>query len=277
MILASRIPEDIIDHLRRRSDIAEIIGEYVSLKKKGQNYVGLCPFHEEKTPSFVVSPQKQIFHCFGCGKGGNVFTFLMEKEGLTFIEAAEKLAGRYGVELPRRPETEAREQKNARRERLFLINQWAAEYYQETLYLNPGRTALDYLRKRGLEEAVIKKFSLGFAPSGWDGLSRALTGKGASEDELISLGLAQKNQRGSLTDRFRNRVMFPIMNETGRTVGFGGRVMDDGQPKYLNSPETPLFEKGRTLYGLNLARSAVRRQDQIILMEGYMDVITAHQ
>ncbi|MDR1205494.1 MAG: DNA primase [Peptococcaceae bacterium] len=277
MILASRIPEDVIDHLRHRSDIVEIIGEYVSLKKKGQNYVGLCPFHEEKTPSFVVSLQKQIFHCFGCGKGGNVFTFLMEKDGLSFIEAAEKLAKRYGVELPKRPVNEAWEQKNAQRQRMFSINQWAADYFQEVLYSSLGRSALDYLRKRGLEESTLKRFSLGFTPPGWDGLSRALTGKGVTEAELISLGLAQKNQRGGLTDRFRNRVMFPIMNETGQTVGFGGRVMDDGQPKYLNSPETPLFEKGRVLYGLNLARGAVRGQDQIILMEGYMDVIAAHQ
>jgi DNA primase len=277
MILVSRIPEDIIDHLRHRSDIVEVIGEYVSLKKKGQNYVGLCPFHEEKTPSFVVSLQKQIFHCFGCGKGGNVFTFLMEKEGLSFIEAAERLAKRYGVELPRRPVSEAWEQKNAQRQRLFSINQWASEYYQEVLYSSLGRAALDYLRKRGLEEVTVKRFSLGFAAVGWDGLSRELTGKGVTEAELISLGLAQKSQRGGLTDRFRNRVMFPIMNEAGQTVGFGGRVMDDGQPKYLNSPETPLFEKGRVLYGLNLARGAVRSQDQIILMEGYMDVIAAHQ
>jgi DNA primase len=275
--LANRVPEDIVDYLRHRADIVEIIGEYVPLKKQGQNYSGLCPFHEEKTPSFVVSPHKQIFHCFGCGKGGNVYTFLMEKEGLSFLESVTRLAKRYGVELPQREMSEAQKQKNAQRERLLLVNRWAADFFQEALHADLGRNALDYLQKRGLSQSVTEAFFLGFAPSGWNDLSRFLMGRGVTESELVLSGLAQKNAKGGMTDRFRNRVMFPIMNEAGQPVGFGGRVMDDGQPKYLNSPETPLFEKGRVLYGLHLARGAIRQLDQVILMEGYMDVITAHQ
>ncbi len=272
-----RIPEDIVESLRQQADIVEIVAGYVTLKKQGQNYTGLCPFHQEKTPSFVVSPAKQIFHCFGCGKGGNVFTFLMEQEGLTFQEVAEKLAGRYGIALPEKDSTPAQKEQDARMKKLRQINQWAMELYEQALKSKTGGPGREYFSRRGLTEETLKQFHLGYAPEQWDFLTKELTAKGVSEQELLLLGLSVTSSRGGLVDKFRGRVMFPILDERDQVIGFGGRIIGEGQPKYLNSQETPLFHKGKGLYGLSLAKNAIRQQDQAIIMEGYMDVIAAHQ
>jgi len=272
-----QIPEEFIDDLRHRADIVEIIREFVPLKKQGQNMVGLCPFHAEKTPSFVVSPQKQIYHCFGCGKGGNVFTFIMEKNGMTFPEAVSFLAKRYGVMVPGPAVSPERQKQESLTKRYYHINELAARFFSSRLYDKAGAEALSYLASRGIDRKTMEKFALGYAPPGWDELSRFLLAQGCSEREVLLLGLSIKTQKGGLVDRFRHRIIYPIMDEAGRVAGFGGRVLDDSQPKYLNSPETPLFSKGRHLYGLNLAKGAIRSQDKSVIMEGYMDVITAHQ
>ncbi len=275
--MSGQIPEELIDDLRHRVDIVEVIGEHVNLKKRGQNYVGLCPFHSEKTPSFVVSPQKQIYHCFGCGKGGNIFSFLMEKDGLAFPEVVSLLAERYGVILPKQEISPAKAKQESLRKRYYHINELASGYYQQQLYKPEAREPLEYLKKRGLRQDDLERFLLGYTPLGWDHLSRFLLKKGVKENELILLGLAVKTKKGNIIDRFRNRIIFPIADDRGRVVGFGGRVMDDTQPKYLNSPDTPLYNKSKHLYALNLAKGSIRTNDQAIIMEGYMDVITAHQ
>jgi DNA primase len=272
-----QITEEFIDDLRNRVDIVDIIKEYVPLKKQGQNYKGLCPFHSEKTPSFVVSPHKQIYHCFGCGKGGNVYTFLMDRGGLSFLDAVAHLAQRCGIPLPQGELTPEKARQNSLRERYYHINEMAVQFFQQGLEDRRGQQAKQYLQKRGINNELITKFSLGYAPDSWDELSRFLLEKEITEEEIILLGLAVKGQRGNLVDRFRNRVMFPIFDDRSHVIGFGGRVMDDTQPKYLNSPDTPLFSKGRHLYGLNLAKTAIRSNEQAILMEGYMDVLAAHQ
>ncbi len=275
--MPGQISQEFIDDLRNRVNIVDIIKDYVPLKKRGQNYVGLCPFHAEKTSSFVVSPHKQIFHCFGCGKGGNVYTFLMERGGLTFIDAVAHLAKLCGVPVPQKELSPEKARQDSLRKRYYHINELAVNFFQKMLADSRGKKAVDYLHKRGLEKEICAKFLLGFAPDSWDELSSFLLEKGVAEEEIITLGLAVKGQRGTLVDRFRNRLIFPIPNDRGQIIGFGGRVLDDSQPKYLNSPDTPLFSKGRQLYGLNLARAAIRKHEQAILMEGYMDVITAHQ
>lgn len=275
--MPGQITQEFIDDLRNRVDIVDIIKEYVPLKKQGQNYKGLCPFHSEKTPSFVVSPHKQIYHCFGCGKGGNVYTFLMEKEGLPFPDAVAHLAKICGVPVPQGELTPEKARENSLRERYFHINELAVQFFREKLASPFGKQARLYLDKRGIDKQLITKFALGFAPDSWDELSLFLLAQEISEEEILTLGLAVKGQRGNLVDRFRNRVIFPIMDDRSRVIGFGGRVMDDSQPKYLNSPDTPLFSKGRHLYGLHLAKTVIRNNEQAILMEGYMDVIAAHQ
>ena len=270
-------PQDFIEDLRNRVNVVDFIREYVVLKKQGQNYTGLCPFHAEKTPSFVVSPHKQIFHCFGCGKGGNVYSFLMEKEGLTFPEAVVELANRCGVPVPQDDLSPERVRQNSLRERFYHINELAADFFQRMLYEPKGKRVRQYLQNRGLADQTYKLFLLGFAPDSWDELSSFLLQNRVTEKEIITIGLAKKSQKDTLVDRFRNRLIFPISNVSGKIIGFGGRVLDDGQPKYLNSPDTPLFSKGKHLYGLNLAKGVIRSNEQAILMEGYMDVITAHQ
>jgi DNA primase len=276
-IVPGLIPEDFIDDLRNRVDIVDFIRGFVPLKRQGQNYVGLCPFHAEKTPSFVVSPHKQIFHCFGCGKGGNVYTFLMEQGGLNFPEAVTHLANHCGISLPQKDLSPEQARQNSLRKKFYHINELAANFFQKMLYETRGKEAVAYLQQRGLDEQTCKKFLLGYAPNAWDELSCFLLEKGVTEKDLLTLGLAVQGQKGNLIDRFRNRLIFPIMNPSGKIIGFGGRVLDDSLPKYLNSPETPLFHKGRQLYGLNQARGFMRNKDQVILMEGYLDVITAHQ
>ncbi|MDR0469124.1 MAG: DNA primase [Peptococcaceae bacterium] len=275
--MSRRIPEDVIDNLRRQADIVEVIGSYISLKKQGQNYSGLCPFHQEKTPSFIVSQVKQIYHCFGCHKGGNVYSFLMEHDGLSFQEAAEKLAARCGFSLPEEDVSPAQKHREAQTKRLREVNQWAMEIYQETLSADIGRSAREYLDRRGVSADMVSKFQLGYAPDQWEYLTKQLLGKKVTEDELQLLGLSSRSSRGSLADKFRGRVIFPILDEREHVIGFGGRIIGEGQPKYLNSQETPLFHKGRGLYGLSAAKNAIRQQDQVIIMEGYMDVLTAHQ
>ncbi len=270
------IPEEIINDLRHRVDIVEIIREYLPLRKQGNNFIGLCPFHQEKTPSFVVSPQKQIYHCFGCGKGGNVFSFLMDKNNFTYPEAVLFLAKRCGITIPVNDISPEKARQEKKKQRYYEINEFVAQYYHRLLFERAGTEALLYLKKRGLSQEGCEKFMLGYAPQAWDQLTRLLLDKKVSPEELLTLGLASKAQNGNLIDRFRNRLMFPIYDERGRVVGFGGRVLDDSLPKYLNSPDTPLFSKGRFLYGLNLAKGHIRSQDQVIIMEGYMDVITAH-
>jgi DNA primase len=275
--VSGRITRDLVDNLRRQADIVEIIGGYVALRKQGQNYTGLCPFHQEKTPSFVVSPAKQIYHCFGCGKGGDVLTFLMEQEGLGFQEAAEKLATRYGIALPSRELTAAQQRQEAQTKRLRQVNQWAMAVYQEALAGAAGTPGREYFRRRELTADTIRRFCLGYAPDRWDYLTLALRAKEVADEEMILLGLATRSQRGGLIDRFRGRVIFPILDDRENVTGFGGRIIDEGQPKYLNSQESPLFHKGSGLYGLHIAKGAIRQLDQVVIMEGYMDALAAHQ
>ena len=276
-VMTGQIPAEFIDDLRHRADIVEVIGEYVPLKKQGQNYTGLCPFHSEKTPSFVVSPQKQIFHCFGCGKGGNVFSFLMEKNALTFPDAVSLLAKRCGLVLPKTFLSKDQAKRDSLKKRYYHINELTSRFYSGMLLDTEGERARRYLEERGITADSREKFCLGYAPSAWEALSDYLLGQGITEKELIILGLAVRTQKGNLADRFRHRIIFPIMDENGRIIGFGGRILDDSQPKYLNSPETPLFAKGKFLYGAHLAKGSIRSQDQAVIMEGYIDVITAHQ
>lgn len=272
------IPQEIIDEIASASDIVEIINEYVPLKKQGRNYQGLCPFHHEKTPSFSVSPEKQIFHCFGCGVGGNLFSFIMQIEGLNFPEAVKKLASRAGISLPEKEISEGQKKQLKQKERYYSINQATAQFFHQVLVNSKwGEKPLEYLKKRGIGQDTINKFQLGFALPQWDGLIKFMHKKGVENEELYRLGLLLPKKSGGYYDRFRSRLMFPIWDSQGRVIAFGGRVIGEGEPKYLNSPETPLFNKGQHLYGLHLAKGAIRREDVAVIVEGYMDVIACHQ
>lgn len=267
-------PEDIVEEVRTKNDIVDIVSGYVKLQKKGSNYFGLCPFHNEKSPSFSVSPSKQMYYCFGCGAGGNAITFLMEYENYSFPEALQVLADRAGVELPKEEMTkEARAQADLRAT-LLEINKLAANYFYYQLKQPQGKIGYDYLTGRKLSDATILHFGLGFANKTSDDLYRYLKYKGYKDEILKETGLVSIEERGT-HDKFWNRVMFPIMDVNNRVIGFGGRVMGDGTPKYLNSPETKLFDKSRNLYGLNYARSS--RKKYMLICEGYMDVIAMHQ
>lgn len=274
------IPEHIISDISDSIDIVSVIGDYVPLKRVGRNYVGLCPFHSEKTPSFTVSPDKQMWYCFGCGEGGDVYTFLMKHLNLTFPEAVSQLAEAAGITLP---EEEAKDPQEAARQslrqRLFEINRLAARWYYANLRNLPeAEPAREYLRQRGLSEKIQSYFGLGYAPDGWDGLLKHLTRQGYKEEDIAQAGLILKRKDNSgYYDRFRGRIMFPILDHQGRVMAFGGRVVGDGEPKYLNSPETPVFHKGRSVYGLNWAAGSIRRKNRVIVVEGYMDVISAHR
>jgi DNA primase len=275
--VAGFISEEQIEEVRRANDIVEVIREFVPLKRAGKDFKALCPFHNEKTPSFQVSPSKQIFKCFGCGKGGNVFGFVMSVEHLEFPEAVEFLARRAGVTLARRS-GESRESAS-RRESLFEINLWAAKVFYRCL-LNPemGRPGRDYLATRGLDESTWTKFKLGFAPESWDFLLGLCGSKGFSTGDLAAAGLALERQGGTgYYDRFRHRIMFPILDVRGRVIAFGGRALDDSLPKYLNSPETSLFSKGTCLYGLDAAKDGMLREKRVIVVEGYTDCLMSHQ
>lgn len=258
-----------------KNDIVDVVSGYVKMQKKGNSYFGLCPFHNEKSPSFSVSPGKQMFYCFGCGAGGNVFTFVMKYENGTFQEAIKMLAERAGVSLPEIEYSEEMRQKEDKRSKLLEINKEAARYFYYQLRSERGKIGIDYLRKRELTEETIKKFGLGFSNVTSDDLVKYLKGKGYEDSLIQEAGLASFDERYGFHDKFWNRVMFPIQDSNHRVIGFGGRVMGDGKPKYLNSPETMVFDKSRNLYGLNFARTS--RKNQMILCEGYMDVISMHQ
>ena len=260
---------DAVEEIRGRINIVDVISEYVSLKQAGKSLKGLCPFHTEKTPSFNVSEEFQSWHCFGCAEHGDVFSFLMKIENLTFAETLERLAKKTGVELKR-----SNDRQTSRRELLSRINSLAAAYY--AALLKRTQIATEYLRSRGLADQTVEDFRLGYAPPAWDGLSRYLESKKVSPADAAQAGLLIKGERGYY-DRFRNRIVFPILDIQERVIGFGGRAIGDDQPKYLNSPETPLFSKTKALYGLNLARKKIAGEDFAIVVEGYMDVIAAHQ
>ncbi|MCI8884563.1 MAG: DNA primase [Dorea sp.] len=267
--------EEIIEEVRSKNDIVDVISGYVRLQKKGSSYFGLCPFHNEKSPSFSVSRQKQMYYCFGCGAGGNVFTFIMEYENFSFVEALKFLADRAGVELPEQEfSREARERADTRAV-LLEINKAAAQYYYVQLKNGQGAQALAYLKNRGLGDDTIRAFGLGYSNKYSNLLYQYLKSKGYRTDMIAKAGLISVDERHGASDKFWNRVMFPIMDVNSRVIGFGGRVMGDGQPKYLNSPETMIFDKGRNLYGLNRARTS--KKPYFLLCEGYMDVISLHQ
>ena len=267
--------DEIIEEVRMKNDIVDVISDYVKLQKKGSSYFGLCPFHNEKSPSFSVSPGKQMYYCFGCGAGGNVFTFIMEYENYTFVEALKYLAGRAGVTLP-----EAEYSKEARaaadlRTTLLEIQKKAAGFYYYQLRQDTGKQGMAYLKGRELSDETIHKFGLGCSPKYSGALYQYLKSKGYSDEHLKESGLFNIDERRGMQDKFWNRVMFPIMDVNNRVIGFGGRVMGDAKPKYLNSPETKIFDKSRNLYGLNIARTS--RKPYLIVCEGYMDVIAMHQ
>ena len=268
-------PEELIEEVRTRNDIVEVISGYVRLQKKGSNYFGLCPFHNEKSPSFSVSPGKQMYYCFGCGAGGNVITFLMEYENQTFPEAVRTLAQRAGIALPEADDSKEARQADSRRAKLLEIYKEAAKYFYYQLRTERGSVGMEYLRKRELSDETMNHFGLGYANKYSNDLIQYLKSKGYSEDLIRDAGLCNVDEKHGMYDKFWNRVMFPIQDINHRVIGFGGRVMGDGKPKYLNSPETEIFDKSRNLYGLNFARTS--RKGNVILCEGYMDVIAMHQ
>lgn len=268
-------PEELIEEVRQKNDIVDVISGYVRIKKKGSNYVGLCPFHNEKTGSFMVSRSKQIYKCFGCGAGGNVFTFVMEYENFTFPEALKQLAERAGVKLPEAEYDENVKRQMSRRARMLALNKDAATYFFYQLRAPSGETGLKYFQDRQLSEETMKRFGLGFANVKSNDLTQYLKSKGYTDEEIRDAGLATYHEKYGMSDKFWNRVMFPIQDINHRVIGFGGRVIGEGEPKYLNSPETEVFDKSRNLYGLNFARTS--RKDHLILCEGYMDVIAMHQ
>ncbi len=270
-----RYSDDIIEEVRMKNDIVDVISQYVKLTRKGGSYFGLCPFHNEKTGSFSVSRSRQMYYCFGCGAGGNVFTFIMEYENFTFSEALKYLADRAGVELPKIEYSKEAREKAERRAALLEINKQAARYFYYQLRRENGKKAWQYLTDRGLTEETIRKFGLGYSDKYSDDLYKFLKSKNYSDELLRESGLFNADERHGMYDKFWNRVIFPIMDVNNRVIGFGGRVMGDAKPKYLNSPETKIFDKSRNLYGLNMARTT--RKNYMILCEGYMDVITMHQ
>ncbi len=268
-------PEELVEEVRQKNDIVDVISSYVKLQRKGSSHMGLCPFHSEKSPSFSVSVSKQMYHCFGCGVGGNVFTFIMEYENYTFVEALKYLAGRVGVTLPEAEISEEARRQAGLKARLLEINKEAAKYYYFQLKSPRGQAAMDYLVNRQLSEDTIKKFGLGYSNQTGDDIYKYLKHLGYDDEVLRESGLVNFDEKHKVYDKFWNRVMFPIMDANNRVIGFGGRVMGDGLPKYLNSPETKLFDKSRNLYGLNFARTS--RKSNFLICEGYMDVIALHQ
>jgi DNA primase len=277
--MAGQIPQRFIDDLLARVDVVEVVGERVPLKKNGRNHAGLCPFHQENTPSFTVSADKQFYHCFGCGAHGNALRFLMEYDRLPFPEAVEQLATRLGLEVPREgaddPQAQVRERKRQAGVNLLELS---AGFFRERLKMPEGQGAREYLAARGLSPEVLQAFGIGYAPDDWEALKRHLGERGIAEAVQVEYGLlVHREESGRTYDRFRDRVMFPIRDVRGRTIAFGGRVLGDGRPKYLNSPETPVFHKGRELYGLYEARQADARLARLVIVEGYMDVVALAQ
>ncbi len=265
---------DVVESVRARADLRDIVSDYLPLKKSGSRYRGLCPFHAEKTPSFYVDAEKQLFYCFGCGAGGDVFKFLMLYEKLEFPEALRALADRYGIAIP----VASRGPESGERQKVLAANRRALDYFREQLRQPGGERARKYLAGRGIGAGTIETFQLGYAPEGWSGLKGSLAAGGLSEAQGVLAGLlAKKEDTGRTYDRFRQRVIFPIVNLSAETIGFGGRVLGEGEPKYLNSPETHAFNKGDNLYGIGMAREGIRKEGYAILVEGYMDVIALHQ
>ena len=276
--LSTFIPDEKITEIRASCSLVAVISGYVNLTKAGINYKGLCPFHEEKTPSFVVSEAKKIFHCFGCGASGDVFTFLMKYEHLSFQNAVRQLAQRQGISLPEKTLTPEQRKQIDEREELFHINKIAAQFYHETLLHNQrGSKAREYLRQRGIDTACITEYCLGFAPEGWGSLLQQLKTSNLSLAHAQNIGLIIPKGEGRYYDRFRERIIFPIFNVAGRIIGFGGRVLDAGEPKYLNSPESQLFNKRNQLYGLSVAAKQIAQRDEAIIVEGYFDLLSLHQ
>ncbi len=265
----------VIDEVKQRTDIVEVVSQHTTLTKAGRTFKGLCPFHTEKHPSFFVYPEQQSWHCFGCNTGGDTFSFVMKKQNIDFGEALRLLAQRAGVTIPSRFEPQAEEKE---KERLYQINEAAAQYFHDLLLSSPaGKKARDYVASRGLSLETITNFQLGFSPNKWEALKQHLLEIGYAESVLLEAGLLVETEEGKKHDRFRNRLMFPIHDIRGHVIGFGARALDDSLPKYLNSPQTPTFDKSRSLYGINLAAQAIRQQELAVIVEGYTDVITAHQ
>lgn len=268
--------QELVEEIRTQNDIVEVISGYIPLKQKGGSYFGLCPFHNEGTPSFSVSPEKQLYYCFGCGAAGNVYSFIMQMENCDFIEALKRLADRANITIAETEYSKEAAQEEKLRVELFEIHNVAGRFYHQVLQAEEGEKALEYLEKRRVTLATQRKFGLGYAPDGKDRLYNVLKEKGFNEKAMLKSGLIMENKYGKgYHDRFYGRLMFPIFNVQGKVIGFGGRIMEKGEPKYLNSPETPLFNKKRTLYGLNFARSS--RKKEIIIVEGYMDMISIYQ
>ena len=272
------IPDELVEEIRDRSDIVEVISDRILLKKSGANYKGLCPFHSEKTPSFTVSPAKQIFHCFGCNEGGNVYQFVMKIENLSFPDSVLLLARRYGINIT---EQKVKGVNSSQKNILYDVNAMVAEFFQRQLSESPqGKTGREYIRKRGITDNIIESFKIGYASTSWDGVHQFLKKKGISVDIQNSAGLIKERENGGgYVDRFRERIIFPISDSEGRIVGFGGRVLNDtdSRPKYLNSPETLVYKKGNILYGLHITKDFIRKSKEAFLVEGYFDLITAYQ
>jgi len=274
-----RYPQTFIDDLKRQADIVRVIQDYVQLKKKGANWMACCPFHKEKTPSFSVSPSKQIFYCFGCHKGGSVFNFVMEIERVGFPEAIKTVADKVGMPLPKMEEDARFEARRRESDLIIELNSWAMEWWQQQLESsNEGRIARDYLKERGITDETVKTFRLGYAPDSWDALSIYLRNKGAAQDHIDRSGLVARKEDSSRSyDRFRGRLMVPVLDVQGRPIAFGGRTLKGEDAKYINSPETAAYVKGRNLFGLNLTRDEIRRQGFVILVEGFLDLIVPYQ
>ncbi|UJZ93590.1 DNA primase [Photobacterium damselae subsp. damselae] len=277
--MAGRIPRSFIDDLISRYDIVDVIDSRVKLKKKGKNFGACCPFHNEKTPSFSVSQEKQFYHCFGCGAHGNVLDFVMEFDRLEFVEAIEELASQLGIEVPRENDNGSAPSgpRAAEKRNLYDVMAHIAQFYQSQLRSDEGQLAIDYLKGRGLSGEIVKKFAIGYVPDQWDLVRNRYGRDEASQQALVDMGMLIENDNGRRYDRFRGRVMFPILDRRGRVIGFGGRVLGDGTPKYLNSPETPIFHKGRELYGLHQVLETHREPERILVVEGYMDVVALAQ
>jgi len=271
--MAGKIPQSFIDDLLNRTDIVDLIDSRVHLKKAGKNFQACCPFHNEKSPSFTVSQEKQFYHCFGCGAHGNAVGFLMEYDGLSFPDAIAELANLHGLQVP--VEQSGGYQQNPAAADQYQLMEWAGRYFQSQLKIAPQ--AIEYLKQRGLTGEVVKQFGIGYAPSGWDGLRQTLARSATAEAQLVELGMLIQRDGGGSYDRFRDRIMFPIQDRRGRVIGFGGRVLGDGTPKYLNSPETPIFHKGKELFGLYQVKEKYRNPSRILIVEGYMDVVALAQ
>ncbi len=269
----ARYSDEIINDVRQSNDIVDIISQYVHLKRSGRNFFGLCPFHNEKSPSFSVSPDKQIFHCFGCGVGGNVFSFISKIEGINFVEAVQMLAEKANIQLPTLQDN-GDSQREELKAKVYKVNEYTAEFYHQNLYKPQAKIAQEYVKKRQLSNETLKSFRIGYSGK-FDELYKELKKQGFGEREILESGLVNKNERGQYIDRYRNRLMFPICDARGKVIAFGGRVLDDSKPKYINSPENVVYSKGRNLFGLNVAKKGDLKR--ILIVEGYMDVISLHQ